>query len=331
MNMNIIKEKINSDEYNFLREKKELKNIALLTVSGSIAYGTNHENSDIDLRGFYLNTKKDILTLNCESSIIEDKKTDTVIYSIKSFFKMLAECSPNIIELLGINKEHILISKPESQLIFDNKDLFISQFVGTTYSSYARQQLYKLQNSLLNISNKNSSKQIRLLNTIDKRLNDLQDNFLINTNGDIKFYLNKLSDPNLAQEILLDINLKGYSLLKFKTFFNEIYSIVSSFDKPKKNQTRSETSLLKDAMHLIRILIMGTEILSGKGINTYRENDKNFLLDISRGKYSYDEIFEMIKNYEDEFEYAQKNSSLPISPYFEKIDELKMQINKSQL
>jgi len=44
-------------------------------------------------------------------------------------------------------------------------------------------------------------------------------------------------------------------------------------------------------MHLIRLLITGTEVLEGKGINTYREKEREFLLDIRKGKYSYNELF----------------------------------------
>jgi predicted nucleotidyltransferase len=63
MKVNQMKEKINSKEYDFLREDERLKNrIILLTTGGSYAYGTNIETeehiSDFDLRGIYLNPLK---------------------------------------------------------------------------------------------------------------------------------------------------------------------------------------------------------------------------------------------------------------------------------
>ena len=50
--MKDFKKLINSTEYDFLRSHERLgKNIILLGLGGSYAYGTNNENSDIDFRG----------------------------------------------------------------------------------------------------------------------------------------------------------------------------------------------------------------------------------------------------------------------------------------
>lgn len=40
-------------------------------------------------------------------------------------------------------------------------------------------------------------------------------------------------------------------------------------------------------MHLIRLILTGTDILTGKGIITNRKDDKKLLLDIRNGLYSY--------------------------------------------
>ena len=81
MTINQIKEKLKSKDYDFLRTDKNLgNNIILLTIGGSYAYGTNNENSDIDIRGCALNTKTQILTnQNFEQRV--DVNTDTTIYN----------------------------------------------------------------------------------------------------------------------------------------------------------------------------------------------------------------------------------------------------------
>lgn len=52
MNINQIKELIESDTYDFLRTNPHLgKNIMLIGLGGSHAYGTNIETSDLDIQG----------------------------------------------------------------------------------------------------------------------------------------------------------------------------------------------------------------------------------------------------------------------------------------
>ena len=49
-------EELNSN-YNFLRE---IPNLCYVTTAGSRASGTDNENSDLDIRGFVMDLKKDI-------------------------------------------------------------------------------------------------------------------------------------------------------------------------------------------------------------------------------------------------------------------------------
>lgn len=63
MTIEEIKQKVASKEYNFLRENEHLgKNIILLGLGGSHAYGTNTETSDLDVRGIATNSKEEILS-----------------------------------------------------------------------------------------------------------------------------------------------------------------------------------------------------------------------------------------------------------------------------
>ena len=81
MRLQQIKQKLMNEEYNFLKDQKSLgDNIILLTVGGSHAYGTDVETSDLDIRGVALNSKKEILTMNCDNTPIVEKQTDTTIY-----------------------------------------------------------------------------------------------------------------------------------------------------------------------------------------------------------------------------------------------------------
>lgn len=58
----MFKDIISRAEYSFLRTDERLgKNVILLGLCGSYSYGTNNENSDIDIRGCALNSRREIL------------------------------------------------------------------------------------------------------------------------------------------------------------------------------------------------------------------------------------------------------------------------------
>lgn len=64
MTIEEIKLKVASKKYNFLRENEHLgKNIILLGLGGSHAYGTNTETSDLDIRGIATNRNKENTSL----------------------------------------------------------------------------------------------------------------------------------------------------------------------------------------------------------------------------------------------------------------------------
>ncbi len=137
---------------------------------------------------------------------------------------------------------------------------------------------------------------------------------------------------SMSQEIFMDITLKKYPLRDFKNIYSEMNNIIRDYDKLNhRNSKKDELHLNKHALHLIRLLIMGTDILQGEGVKTYRENERDLLLDIRNGKYSYEEIFEMVDKYEKQFEYASKNTNLPDKPDMNKAEELFMNINKEFL
>lgn len=85
MTIEEVKDYINSStEYDFLRDYPH--KIAFLTLGGSYAYGTNTEDSDIDLRGVFLSDKREILLNNSMKSVDASKDTDTVMYALKKIY-----------------------------------------------------------------------------------------------------------------------------------------------------------------------------------------------------------------------------------------------------
>lgn len=325
-----IKSRLESKEYNFLREEERLKNrMILLTTGGSFAYGTNIDTpehiSDLDIRGIYLNSAQEILTMNCINKPYENKETDTVIYPLKQIITLLLNVNPNVIEILGTRKEDLFVCTEEGKLLKDNVDLFLTKRAANSFGGYAISQLRRLQNALARDNYEQKEKEEHIMNSVKRQMKTFEDRYKVVSEEEIKLYIEESKRTDLEEEIFIDVNLKKYPLRDLKGMWSEMNNILKDYSKLNhRNNKKDELHLNKHAMHLIRLFLMGIEILEGKGINTYRENDKEFLLDIRKGKYTYNEIFEIVNELDKNFKYAEKNSCLPNSPDMKKVNELVM-------
>lgn len=323
MNNKQIIKSIQSEKYNFLRTDNNLKeNVILLTVGGSHAYGTENENSDLDIRGIAIENKNCILGLsNFEQ--FEDKITDTVIYGLKKYINLISNCNPNTIEILGTKKEQIYYINEIGQLLKDNINLFLSKRAVHSFGGYAIAQLRRLENALVRDEYPQAEKEQHILKTIQGQMYHFIDHYKDLTGQTINLYIDKSNKEDYETEIFMDLDLKNYPLRDFKNIYSEMNNIVSEYGKLNhRNNKKDEIHLNKHAMHLIRLYLMGIDILEGNGVNTYRENDRELLLNIRNGKYEYKEIFEMANSYKNRFEYASKNTSLPSQPNYKLIEEL---------
>lgn len=105
MKIQEMKQQLQTPAYDFLRTNPHMgKNIILLGLGGSYAYGTNTENSDLDVRGCAVNSKREILT-GADFEQVCHVETDTTIYSFRKLIQLLSNCNPNTIEILGLEPE----------------------------------------------------------------------------------------------------------------------------------------------------------------------------------------------------------------------------------
>lgn len=329
--------KINSKEYGFLNEGNLKGNIILLTAGGSYAYGTNVDTpehvSDFDLRGIRLNSPEEILTMKCHNKPFTDNVTDTVIYPLKQMIELLTNVNPNTIEILGTKDEHILKITDEGEMLRENSHLFLSKKAAHGFGGYATAQLRRLQNALARDSYPQSDKEKHILDSINRHMKSFEETYQpLCGDNKLELFISDSDKESYDSEIFMNMNLQNYPLRDFKSMLSEMNNIVKDYSKLNhRNSKKDDIHLNKHAMHLVRLLLMGTEILEGKGINTYREHDRDFLLDIRNGKYTFDEVFECVDELQTRFEYAEKNTCLPAKPNQKEIDELVMDINRKLL
>lgn len=327
---------LNTPEYEFLKTNEHLgKNIILLGVGGSHAYGTNVATSDVDIRGIALNTKEEILgAANFEQVV--NNETDTTIYSIRKIVSLLSSCNPNTIEMLGLRPEHYLYLSSVGQELLDNKKLFLSKRAKYSFGGYAFSQLRRLDNKAARTIEQAAREQ-HILNSITAATYAWPDKYgCFKTGEGIKLYLDDSEQEGMDKEIFMDIHLTGYPLRDYKAMWADMKNIVSDYDKiGHRNQNAIERGKLgKHMMHLVRLYLMCIDILEKEEINTYRENDIPFLMDIRNGKFldsasqPLAEFYEMVDEYEKRLEYAVANTSLPDKPDYNKINEFLMSVNE---
>lgn len=327
-----IKEKLNSNEYDFLRNNQYLKNnLMLLTLGGSYAYGTNTDTSDIDIRGVCSTPTDTLLGLNNFEQFVETE-TDTTIYSFNKIVRLLIECNPNIIEILGCKPEHYFILTEKGKQLRDNVNLFLSQKCIYSFGGYATAQLRRLQNALAKDEYPQAEKERHICGSIKSKMKHLQTHYTHFTDQEIKVYLDDTAREGFDKEIYMDINLKHYPLRDFKDVYNEMHEVVKEYNKlGKRNKKKSEEGLQKHAMHLIRLYLMLLDILEGRGVNTFRVNEQKLLLDIRNGIYTYTDIFSMVDVYEKKVEYAKQNTLLPEDVDWNKVQDFVIDINRRSI
>lgn len=335
MNLSEIKDRLKSENYDFLRKNKNLgDNVILIGLGGSYAYGTNTKDSDLDIRGVATNSKRNILIRQDFEQVV-DIETDTTVYSFDKIIKLLCSCNPNTIELLGLQPEHYLYLSPAGEELLANKKMFLSKAAIHSFGGYANAQLRRLENKAARLVSQ-SQQEANILKSIEHASVDYKAKYFDYPEDSIKLYIADSFRPEYVSEIFMDINLSHYPLRDFKDMWSEMSAIVKSYSKiGKRNEIAiAHDKLGKHMMHLVRLYYMCFDILEKGEINTYRTDEHNLLMSIRNGEYldknrqPIAEFYDMIDGFEHRLDYAKENTDLPERVNIDKINDFVASINE---
>lgn len=329
---------IQTGEYDFLRKEEKLgRNLILLGLGGSYAYGTYQENSDIDFRGIALNRPSDLLGLTSFEQY-EDDNTDTVIYSFNKMVKLLLECNPNTCEILGLEEEQYLIKTDLGQEVLDRKALFLSKRAAKSFGGYAGAQLRRLQNAIARDALPQQERERHILNSVRNALEDFERRYGGFSKGNIHLYIDKAENPELETEIFVDAGCRHMPLRDYENMWSVMHNVVKDYDKiGKRNRKKDDNHLNKHAMHLIRLFMMAVDILEKGEIITCRRQELDLLLKIRSGGFLREdktfvpEFYDILEDYEKRLEKASRESSLPDNPDMEKVEEFVEYVNRKAI
>lgn len=142
-----------------------LDNTMYATYMGSVAYGVSNLGSDVDIYGFCLPPKESIFPhlageipgfgqqiqrfeqyqqhhIKDGSS---DKEYDITIFSIVKYFQLCMENNPNMIDSLFVPRTCIIHSTAISELVRENRKMFLHKGAYYKFKGYAYSQMHKMR------------------------------------------------------------------------------------------------------------------------------------------------------------------------------------------
>jgi hypothetical protein len=272
-------------------------------IHGSNAYGLATPTSDVDKKGIFIPDKEYYFGMK----EIEQQMygPDHTLYALKKFVKLARDCNPNIIEILFCDFSDILfISKP-GVLLRDNRHLFLSKKAKFTFSGYAFSQLQRIKGHhswIMFGGHEPKPEDFQ----IEKSRKDSQGNNLLYTSFQEEAYKQALS--------------KWHQYLDWKKNRNPLRSKL-------EEQFGYDT---KHAMHLVRLLRMGREILSEGEVKVKRP-DREELLAIRNGAWTYEHLLQEAEAMEKDLDIMYEKSNLPHTPDDKAIDKLLIQMTEEFL
>lgn len=334
MNIGEIKLAVQTPEYDFLRTNENLgNNIILLGLGGSHAYGTENENSDLDVRGVATNSKRNIL-IGADFEQFVETETDTTIYSFDKIVKLLCSCNPNTIEILGLKPEHYLYLSPAGRALVENRRMFLSKRAIHSFGGYANAQLRRLENKAARLVSQ-SQQEANILKSINHAQVDYKAKYLNAPEDAIKLYIDKAIHEGYDTEIFMDISLTHYPLRDYADMWGDMKAIIKSYGKIGRRNEKAigHDKLGKHMMHLVRLYLMCFDILESGEIKTYRDKEHDFLMSIRNGKYLDEnrqptqEFYEIVDKLENHLEYLKDHTSLPDDVNMSQVHDFVMSVN----
>ena len=332
-------------------------------VTGSRAYGTDTPESDLDLRGVFILPREAFFGLGAVDQVSDDTNDETY-YEIGRYVDLLTKNNPNIMEMLYAPEDCLRFRHPLMDLL--RPELVLSKKCRDTFAGYAVTQVRKargLNKKIVNPMDGPRRSVLEFCHVVDGqgstplgewleqqgfrqwdcglvKIPHMRDVFGIYHDPDrTRGYsgiirsadsteLNLSSVPKGETPIgWMNFNKDGYK--KYCREYREYHEWLEN-----RNEARYATNVAhgrnydsKNLMHTFRLLDMAEEIARDRRITVRRPN-RDFLMQIRRGDFEYDDLIaqaeEKIARIETLFEVAD----LPDEPDREALEAALVEIRE---
>lgn len=297
-------------------------NMFVKHYAGSRAYGTALPTSDTDFRGVFCADPINIRTPFYPLKEVDDKsEEDTKFYELAQFMKLSLDCNPNVIETLWVDRQDIVYTTPAYELLRSHNAGLMSSKIAFTTSGYALSQLKRIKGHNKWINNPQPVDAPQMIDHISlvhnftpkkifkvRQQEIAHDHRLVPFSGDVYgvFEMPGYSAFNIetgALNVFYEGDTHELGTPKYIIKFNrEVYTLAcenwANYWEWKKNRNVTRSALeeqfgydTKHAMHLVRLLRMGAEVLQ-TGVLLVRRPDAEELLSIRAGAWTYEQVVE---------------------------------------
>ncbi len=111
----------------------------------------------------------------------------------------------------------------------------------------------------------------------------------------------------------------------------KIHSLKAKCDNPLTNSMKNRKSLWKTESHYLRVLECGIHLFEHEDLLVHTNDCADLLVAIKQGLVEYEEVIDRGVDLERRMAYALKNTSLPVEPDYNKVEELVMSIHSTML
>jgi predicted nucleotidyltransferase len=292
------------------------EDLIFMTLAGSNMYGTNTKDSDIDLRGVCIPPKNVVMGFarNFEQQNYENE--DTVVYGLTKFMKLCLANNPNIIELLFAPEDCVRVSTPTWERLLERRDEIVSAKCYHSFSGYAHSQLNRLRGHREWLRNPPTHQPARK-----------------------EFGLSEAGSGIVAAVKgvdLVEVSPEALMVIEKEKRYKAAVRRWKDYERWKKERNPARAKLeaahgydTKHALHLVRLLRMGYEILTTGKVNV-RRPDAEELLAIRNGRYSLDELLEIVDVLKGKLDkvYEEQTYVVPFGPPHQEMSDFCVELHE---
>lgn len=286
------------------------------TVHGSAAYGLAREGSDLDLKGAIVGPPSWYFGITAAPEQIE-LSADHVRYEVRKLLRLAAVNNPSVLEILFAHEDDHRVVHPAFERVLEARPSMLSRRVAGTFGGYAMSQLARIRRHRRWLLEPPDAPPERASFGLPDRRTVPRD---------------QLGAAETLIERGLEASDSFLALLGAEKRYRAAQKEWSQYQQWLKHRNPKRAALeaehgydTKHAMHLVRLSKMAVEILETGEVRV-RRDDRDELLAVRDGVWSYDALLEKADALKAQIERAEASSALPPEPDEGAIEALSVEV-----